>query len=309
MKAEVRLIDPVLTSIAQTYRNEKYVGTHLFPEISVNKTKGKIPVFGKEAFVARETFRAVRASSNRIPPTEIRYLEFEMQERDVEISIDYLEEEQSPDFLQIEKQISLQLVDILLLGKEKEIADYVQNPSNYSSQMKIEITSSIAFDDYTKNFDPIVKLREAMSLMRKNFGHYPNVMVIGEPTYRALSQHPKILEKIKYGGMGKVTTNMLAELTEIPNVYVGFGVISTDGVNFTDLWGDNIVYAYVESEKANTRIGASFGYLLQKSGYPEIDTYLENGGKIKVIRATDNYTFIVTNPEASFLIYNTNHLS
>ncbi len=307
---EIRMIDPVLTSIAQSYSNSSFVANHLFPKISINRTKGKIPVFGKEAFVHRDTFRAIRASSNRIPTDEISYIEFEMKERDVEVSLDYLEEEQTPEFLQHEQQITHQLVDILLLGREKEIADYVQNPNNYPSTMTMEITAANAFDDYTKSVDPIAKIREGMSKIRQYIGRYPNVMILGDATYRALINHPKILDKIKYVGLGKGDTKILAQLTEIPNVFLGMGVVSVDSSSFSDIWMDNIVLAYVDEENSGrSRLGASFGYLLQKTGFPEVDTYYENGGKIKVIRATDNYSFVVTSAEASFLIYNTNHIS
>ena len=67
-----------------------------------------------------------------------------------------------------------------------------------------------------------------------------------------------------------------------------------------------IVLAYVnENEKSKrSQFNPSFGYTFQKKGCPEIDTYYENGGKIKVIRCTDNYTIKVTAPEAAHLIHN-----
>lgn len=311
MANEIRLIDPVLTSIAQEYRNASFVANHLFPIVSVNRRKGKIPIFGKQAFVHRDTVRAIRSNSNRIPPDEINYIDFEMVERDVEISLDYIEEEELNDFFEIERQATNELVDILLLGREKEIADYAQNPNNYASDMKMEITAANAFDDYSKTVDPILKIREAMVKVRQKISRYPNVMIIGESTYRALIFHPKVTDRVKYVGLNKLDTKLLSELLEIPNVYIGLGVYTTNETNFTDIWSDNIVLAYVEEEEKGktTRMGISYGYLLQKKGYPEIDTYFESGGKIKVIRATDTYTFVVTTPEAAFLIYNTNHLS
>jgi len=94
MATEIRLIDPVLTSLAQEYRNSGFVADKILPVVSVNQRKGKIPVFGKQAFIHRDTIRAVRADSNRIPPEELTYLEFELLERDVEVSLDYIEEEE-----------------------------------------------------------------------------------------------------------------------------------------------------------------------------------------------------------------------
>lgn len=311
MATEIRLIDPILTSIAQEYRNTSFVANHLFPTVAVNKRKGKIPIFGKQSFVERETIRAIRSSSNRIASQEIDYIDFEMIERDVEVALDYIEEEELADFLEVERQATNELVDILLLGREKEIADFVQNPNNYPNEMKMEITPTYAFDDYSKTVDPILKIRDGMVAIRKKISRYPNVMVIGEATYRALLFHPKITERVKFVGMGKINAQILAELLEIPKIYIGLGVYTTNGTDFIDIWGDNIVLAYVEEEEKGktTRMGISFGYLLQKKGFPEVDTYFENGGKIKVIRATDTYTFLQTTPEAGFLIYNTNHLT
>lgn len=311
MSTEIRIIDPVLTSLAQEYKNAGFVADKIFPLVSVNRRKGKIPIFGKQAFVHRDTIRAVRADSNRIPAEEISYYEFELLERDVEVSLDYIEEEEYSNSLQIEQQATNELIDILLLGREKEVSDFLQNPANYPTEMTIEITASNAFDDYTKSVDPVTKILEGVSAIRRKISRYPNVMIIGEPTYRALNFHPKILERIKYVGLSKVNLNYLSELLEIKNIYIGLGVYTQNGVDFTDIWGDNIVLAYVEEQdKGKTqRLGSSFGYLLQKAGYPEIDVYYENGGKIKVIRATDVYTYIMTLPYAGFLIYNTNHLS
>ncbi|MCX7909855.1 MAG: hypothetical protein N2560_10140 [Ignavibacteria bacterium] len=311
MANEIRLIDPVLTSIAQEYKNANFVANHLFPVVSVSRRKGKIPVFGKQAFVHRDTIRAIRSNSNRIPQDEIKYIDFEMVERDVEVSLDYIEEEELSDFFDVERQATNELVDILLLGREKEIADYVQNPNNYTSDMKMEITSAMAFDDYSKTVDPIMKIREGIVKIRQKISRYPNVMVIGESTYRALVFHPKIIDRVRYVGLGKVNIKSLSELLEIPNIYIGLSVYTINGNDFVDIWEDNIILAYVEEEEKGktTRLGLSYGYLLQKKGYPEVDTYFENGGKIKIVRATDAYTFVATTPGAAFLIYNTNHLS
>lgn len=307
---EIRMIDPVLTSIAQSYRNESFIGQHLFPIVNITHIKGKILIFASVAFQPRAIDRALRASSNRIPTEKINYIEFGMRERDVEISLDYLEEEETPDFLQYEQQMTRQLFDLLLLNREKEIADFVQNSSNYPTDQVKTITSAEAFDDYTNGYSPLKAIQEGISKIRQKVARYPNVMVLGEATFRALINHPEIIERIKYSGISRVNTKILSELLSIRNIYVGLAVYD-NGSNFTDIWSDIIILAYFdeENESRRTPYGFSFGYLLQKSGYPEVDTYYENGGKIKIIRATDNYTFTVTSPQASYLISNTNHLS
>jgi len=308
---ELRMIDPVLTTVAQGYTNSNLVAEALFPTIQVSKLKGKIPVFGKEAFLIRDTYRAIKAQSNRIPPSDIEFITFETKERDIEISIDYIEEEESPDFSRYEQRITKELVDILQLGREKEAADLVQNTDNFNEDLIYEVTENQAFDDYTKNADPILIIRNSAAKMRSLIARYPNTMVIGDKCYQALINHPKLLERVKYSGISKVSKNILSELTDIPSVFVGSAVYSDDGVNFSDVWLDNIILAYVDrSDRAlRSEYNPSFGYTLQREGKPEIDTYYENGGKIKIIRNTDNYSIQITAKDAGFLIYNTNHIN
>ncbi len=308
---ELRMVDPVLTTIAQGYSNASMVAEYLFPVVQVSKLKGKIPIFGKEAFVLRQTERAIRAASNRIPPSDIELSSFETHEEDIEIALDYLEEEESPDFYRLEQRITKELMDILLLGKEKEAADYVQNPANFETGLKEVIVAGAAWDDYTiTNVDPILVIKEAMSAIRSRIAVYPNTMLIGDATYRALMQHPKLLDRVRYAGVSKVTRQVLAEISEIPDIHVGMSVYSTDGSSFTDVWGDNVILAYIDKKERNNRseFNPSYGYTFQREGKPEVDTYFENGGKIKVIRNTDNYCIKVTASDAAFLISNTNHL-
>lgn len=308
---ELRMIDPVLTTVAQGYSNSNMVAEALFPTIQVSKLKGKIPVFGKEAFLIRDTYRAIKAQSNRIPPSDIEFITFETKERDIEVSIDYIEEEESPDFSRYEQRITKELVDILQLGREKEAADLVQNTENFNQNLIYEVTENQAFDDYAKNSDPILIIRNSAAKMRSLIARYPNTMVIGDKCYQALINHPKLLDRVKYSGISKVSKNILSELTDIPYVFVGSAVFSDDGINFSDVWLDNIILAYVDrSEKAlRSEYNPSFGYTLQREGKPEIDTYYENGGKIKIIRNTDNYSIQITAKDAGFLIYNTNHIN
>lgn len=303
----LRAVDPVLTTIAQSYSNTSFSYNALFPNVSVSKLKGKIPVFGKEAFYIRELDRAIGAKSNRIPPADVQLIDFETKERDVEMAIDYLEEEESSFFNRYESQVTKQLIDTINLKKEKEAADICQNPANYSAGMTEILTPADAFNDYTLTKDPITKIRDCIALIKMKIGRNPNTMLIGEETYLALLDHPKIIERVNFNGIKKVNSNVLAELCGIKNVSVGMSVFTNDGETFEDIWKDNIILAYVDSSERKSEFNPSFGYTFQREGMPQIDTYYENGGKIKVIRNTDNYALKITAQDAAFLLQNTNH--
>lgn len=305
---ELRTVDPVLTTIAQSYSNKQYLYRELFPVVKVKKMGGKIPIFGKEAFIVRETDRAIRAASNRIAPEDFILQDYAIKEKDIETAIDYLEEQESDSFYKLEQRIAKNLKDIIEIGKEKEAADFATDETNYSSDQKLEITALDAFDD-SDSTDPIEVIQDCISELRSNISVFPNVMIIGESTFRAICNHSKVKERIKYTSYMSITKDILKALLDVSEIYIGQSVYSEDGETFNDIWQDNIVLAYVNksSEGMRSEYNPSFGYTLQMENMPEIDTYFENGGKIKVVRNTDNYAIKVTSQDAAFLIYNTNH--
>jgi len=298
----------VLTGLAQGYENSTLIYKNLFPVVEVSKQKGKIPKFGKEAFVSYDTLRSIRTKSNRLLPNDIQLINFSTQERDIEVAIDYLEEEEALTNLKYEKRLTKQLKDILELGKELEAAQLAQNTQNYPSGMTRTLLTNETLNNPSSTTNPIELIQEGKDAIRNKIALYPNTMIIGNSAYNTLINHSKVLERIKFNGIQKLNTEILAELFDIDNVYVGMGITSDDGINFSDIWQDNIILAYVDNSTKDerTEYNPSFGYTFQRKGMPETDTYYENGGKIKVIRCTDNYGIIITAPDAGYLIKNIN---
>jgi len=304
----LRMIDPVLTSLAQGYSNSNLIYDRLFPAVSVSKQKGKVPLFVRESFMAHQTERAVRSSSNRMLPGDIQLINFQTQERDIEAAIDYLEEEEALANLKYEKRLTQQLIDILQLGKEIEASLTSQDINNYESGMYRSLLDSETFDNISSTTNPNELILEGKEAIRNKIAIYPNTMIMGNSTYRVLCKHASILDKIKFNGIQKVTRDMISDIFEIENVYVGMAVHTNDGSTFSDIWEDNIILAYVDNtaKENRTEFNPSFGYTFQRTGMPETDSYYENGGKIKIIRCTDNYGIKITAPDAGYLIKNTN---
>ncbi len=298
---ELRTVDPVLTTIARGYTNDVFTAEKLFPTVQVSRLKGKIPVFGRDAFKIRETGRALRAQSNRISPTEFELAEFRTEEQDVETAIDYLEEEESSDFARYEQKIVKDLCDIIKLGKEKATADIVLNTDNYPDAHVRELTSSDTF--YNQELiDPVNIINDCSAILRKTIARKPNTIIMGYEVYRAIASHPKVLDRVKYSGMKNVNTTVLKEILEVQNFLVGMAVYANDNNTMTEVWDDSIVIAYTDFSSDRSEFTPSFGYTFQREGMPQIDTYYENGGKIKVIRNTDNYCVKITAPDAGFII-------
>ncbi len=295
----LRVVDPILTNIARGYSNNEYIGTKLLPVVQVDKEGGKIPLFGKEAFRVYDTKRAIKADSNKADIGGFETTSYATTEYDLAIPLDYREIKEA--MLDIEKNAAIRATEALKLGLEKQIADMVQNASLYPPANK-ETLATNQFND--SGVDPIDIIEGKKNALRALIGKRPNIMVMGASVFDNLKSHTKLLDRIKYSSLGVVTLDLMKQLFGIPNILVGESIYSADGSTFTDLWGDNVILAYLSNPSgiASTPYEPCFGYTLQLKGNPYVDTYEEAGGKVKVVRATDNYDVKIVGIESAYLL-------
>lgn len=305
--SNVRIVDPVLTNLALGYTNNEFVGQYLMPFVWVDKTRNKLPVFGKEAFRIYNTERALRAMSNRINPDGIGSIDLVTDEHDLEYPIDYLESSEAA--YNLEAQAALTTQQGIELRREKMIADMAQNTANYAASNRVTLSGTSQFTNAAS--DPLGVVETGKDAIRQKTGKRPNTMVIGASCLPSLRFHPQLTDKIKYTEKGIVRLASLRDLFEIDNIYVGEAIYANDADVFTDVWADNIVMAYVP--KAPSQQGVernvyepSYGYTPRRRGMPQVDVRQENGGKIEVVRNTDNFRPYIVGAEAGYLIKDVN---
>ena len=299
-----RIVDPVLTNIARGYTNASLIGTKLFPVVNVNKEGGKIPQFTKEAFKVYNTERAIRAKSNRVSPEGRTTIDYALTEHDLEYPMDYREIDE--DILPLKVHASQVTTDGISLRLEKLIADLSQALATYPSGNKVTLGASDKFDNDTSN--PFTIFDTAKEAIRGKIAKRPNVCVLGALAYKALKNHPLILDRIKYTQHAVITPELLRNLLDFEELYVGDAVYADDSDNFNDIWSDNAVIAYVPPAPSNsdrTIYEPAFAYTLRKKSYPIVDTYDESG-KVNIVRNTDIFVPKVVGAEAGYLINDTN---
>ncbi len=228
-----------------------------------------------------------------------------LEEHDIEYPIDYRESDE--DMFNLERHATSVTMEVIRLRHEKECADLAQNSSNYPTGNKIVLSGASQFTDYA-NSDPIGVIDDGKEAIRRKIGRRPNTMVMGAATYMVLKEHPQLLDKIKYSMRGVVTVELMREIFGIERIFVGEAIYAQDDGTFVDLWGDNIILAWVPVRPSDQRnvYEPSFGYTPRKRGMPETDTYDENGGKLHVVRTTDIFKAVIVGAEAGYLIEDTN---
>lgn len=304
--SNLRVVDPVLTNLALGYTNNELVGERLMPFVPVDKETSKLPKFGKEAFKLYNTERALRAESNRINSEGIDSIDLVTDEHDIEYPIDYRESAEAA--FPLEAHATNVTQSVIQLRREKMIADMAQNAANYPAGNKIALGGADKFS--AVGSDPVGVIEDGKDAVRAKTGKRPNTMVIGAAALKTLRFHAQLTDLIKYTGKGVVRLDVLRELFEIPNIYVGESIYASDLGAFSDVWLDNIVLAYVPA--APTQQGMernayepSFGYTPRRRGMPQVDVR-NPSGKVELVRSTDHFRPYIVGADAGYLIQATN---
>lgn len=303
--SKLRVVDPILSALAIGYSNAAFIGDQLLPFVSLDKEGGKIPRFGKEAFKVYATERALRAKSNRINPEDIDGIDISLDEHDLEYPIDYREDAEAAFPLQA--HATNRVVEGIRLRHEAMVASMTQNPANYPTGNKIALSGTDMFTHVDS--DPEGVVDDGKAAVRNKIVKEPNTLAIGYQAWRAMKRHPKLKAILSDTRSRLVQLADLREIFEIENIVVGKAVYSTDAGVVTDLWGGNLVLAYVPTAApaaagdapVRSAYEPSFGYTLRKKGNPVVDTRTEDG-KLEIIRNTDIFRPYMLGAEAGYLV-------
>lgn len=297
-------INAYLSEVARGYHNNAFVAQHLFPTIYSEKEKIDIFEFNKEAFQIYNTERAIRANSNVISPKGFKKHTATLTEHDLSYPIDY-REEQEAEKVKLQLHATNVVTDGLQLKFEKQCADLVQNLDNYPAENKMVLSGTNCFNN--KDSDPQAIVDDAKDKVSAKIANDPNTMIIGQDAWKSLKRHPKLKECISDNQNKLVTLNLLKEIFEIENIFIGKSIFANEKGEFERIWKDNVILAYVPNlGSTRTEYDPSFGYRVRKKDALNIDEYQKEGNKVKYIRATDIYDPFLVGAEAGFLIAKVN---
>ncbi|TEB09148.1 major capsid protein [Pelotomaculum propionicicum] len=301
---QIRVVDPVLTTVVQGYKPPEFVGDKILPIVETDKMGGVIQKFGPDDFKLYNTRRATGAKSKRIQPREGDPVKLALHEESLEITIDVNERSEAPSQTQLEARRARVATNNIYTRKEKDQADAVLNPNNYAAGHVMDLSGTSMWSDYA-NSTPIDDVEDGKKIVRAKIGRRPNTILLGASTFDTLKQHPKLIERIQYAVKGVLTIELMKELFGINEILVGESLYADDKDALFDIWGDVAVLAYIPPAGERGEEVPSFGYTFRKKGHPRSAMYKE-GNKLDVIEVWDIYDPMVLGPTAGFLIRNTN---
>jgi len=305
---ELQVVDPVLTNLARGYTNAQMMGKTLFPFVAVTKEQNKIPLFSKESFKAINTLRAIRAKSNVMDPEGIDSVECGLEEHDISYPIDMREIRASKNVINLESYGVRAASAIIALAHEIGCAELAQNASNYGASNKKTLTGQGQFSDYAHS-DPVAVIPAAKEAVRGQIGRKPNTALMGAAAYITLASHPQLLERIKYSQLGVVTVELMQTIFGISKIVVGEAVSMNKKGVISDVWGDNIILAYVpgvDDGQEPSIYEPAYGYSLRAEDYPKAGPWMSEDNKVENINVTDLIKPHIVGADAGYLIADTN---
>ena len=304
--AASRVVDPVLTTVAQGYKNNLMIASVLFPRVPVLLRGGKVITFGKEDFMLYATGRAPGEGTKRVKfgysgdPYALVDYSLEGQ-----VPIENLQEGQNGPGIDHASRAVNGVQNIMDLRLEKQSADLARNAANYASPNKVTLSGTSQWSDFSGTSDPIKDIETAKDAVRAATGKRPNSIAIGAAVMAKLKQHPAIIERIKYTGRDVATAELLASLFEVQNVAVGDAIYADDAGNFYDVWGKDVVVAHTNLESLADAGAPSFGYTYMLEGYPQVEeAYFDRNTKSWIYPVTRAEAPVIAAAGAGYLIKN-----
>lgn len=300
--AQVRVIDPILTTHAQGYRQPDFVGEALFPRVPVTVSGGRVIEFGLESFRKYNLRRAPGAATQRI---SFGYAgkPFALFQDALEAPVprEHAREAQVPGIDLASRTINLTL-KVVLKSLEEEQAALATNAANYDANHKLALAGATKWS--TDTGKPSADIEAGKEAVRASTGAYPNVLLLSPGAFTAAKNNPGVVERFKYVSKDSITTAMLAALWEVQKVVVGKAITVSDAGAFTDIWGNSAILAYVPDTPSGAE-EPSYGYTYTLDGHPLVEQpYYDNNAKSWIYPVTMERAPVLSGIASGFLIQN-----
>jgi len=275
-------VSAALTNLSVAYSNEDNASVHdkVFPVIPVQKQADKYYVFSKSDWMRTDAERrapgAEIATSGWRVSTDTYFCERYGLGHDIS---DPERANADPAVADLDGDTVRYLTEQLRLRREKDwVTEFFATSIWTGASSTTDMTGSAAPASTATGFlqwndaasTPIEDIRGEQTAVHKRIGRRPNTLVLGTEVWTALADHPDILDRIKYTERGVVTTDLLASLLDLDNVYVS-GMVensakeqAADSMGFQA--GKHALLCYVNPNPGPRALSA--GYTFSWAGMP-----------------------------------------
>lgn len=299
-------IDQALTNVSQAWQNSDadFIAHILLPEVQVNKPTFKVGKYGKDGLrLPSNTLRTGESKAKRVNLTRGYDDIGPLQEHSLSDFITKDDYDLTDDPFEPESDAVENMNSIMALVDEKDVATQLTDTSIVTQNTTLSGTDQ--WSDYD-NSDPITDIVSAISVAKfMNF----NTIAMGREVWLKLTQHPVILDRLKWSERGVVTEEAFLSLLApygIKKLAIGNAKENTAKEGLTDsissIWGKNVVLAYVTDKPGRKKVNGGYKFRL-KNGR-EVTREPKTNPRGTELVNTDYYGHFILSTDCFYLIKN-----
>ena len=276
---QVRVIDPILTQLAQGYKNAEGVATFFAPSVSMSVRAGRALTFGKEAFAAQSFLRSPGTNIQKIS-NEFGTRSFALRQEAISWQIAEevaAEAKNGAAAIDLRAYAAKDAANRLMQSWEIEVASKVTDITQYESGNVLDLaTYNSAADQFNSPTSDIEVLIDDMKeQVRSQCSVYPNKMVISPDAFNALKRNKRIRDFMQRGIL--VNEKTLAEIFGLDEIRVARRLKLNQETGELENIYDNVAILFYHPSGAtdgftpalDANYGTpSFAYTYTLSGYP-----------------------------------------
>jgi hypothetical protein len=250
-------VDAILTNISVAYMQQQanFIASRVFPIVPVSKQSDKFFTYTKNDWFRDEAQRRADATESAGGgyglSTDTYHADVFAFHKD--IGDQTRANADAP--IQVDREAAEFVTMRLLLKMETQFVSSFFTTGVWGT----DDTPSNLWSDYTSS-DPLGDVEDGKRAILSTTGFEPNTLVLGYDVFRALKNHPDLVDRIKYTSSQTLTEGLMASLFDIPRVMVAKAVKATNNEGATQ------AYDFTHGKNALLTYSAPSAGLLQPSG-------------------------------------------
>lgn len=221
-------IDQLLTdiSIASLNDPEDYVGTKVFPALTVNKQTNLIPIYDMDAWLADEAKPRSPATESEgsgwtVDNTRYACENFAFHK---DVPVEVRANADSP--FRIDEEAAMYVVDRMLMKMEVKFGADFFKASVWSGNKDLAGSGNKKWSDTTSPL--FVDIEDAKISMGDKIVKEPNIAVISRNVWKAWKLHPNLLDRMKTTSDKFVTLDLAARAFELDRILMAKALKKTN---------------------------------------------------------------------------------
>ena len=227
---------------------------------------GKIISFGAQAW---RNFDTERTPEAREAELQLGYegedFALQIHSMDAKVPREWMQDARQVVGIDLSTRALNVVMGVMALEKERERAKLATTVANYASANTKALSGTNQWSHAESN--PSQAVAGAREMVRSH-RVYPQRGRIGAEVYSKLRFHKQLLENIKYTSKDSVSVEQLRSLWNLDALHIGQAISRSGTGTTTDIWGKNVILAYVPQAGEAQMEHLSYGYTYVLQGYP-----------------------------------------